>query len=111
MGVAPPTVGLSNEGRPANRVTQPSNQEVSGQGRNLSHLTRGTNNGRGDDSVWVCLTWCRLIRLEAFSALIACRLIVSRLVRLRAGWRPSLYPLSLVLGGEWEGQNSGEQRH
>ena len=49
-------------------------------------------------AVWVCLAWCRLIRVEAFSALIACRLIVSRLVRLRAGWRPSLYPSSLVLG-------------
>ena len=35
---------------------------------------------------------------EAFSGLIAGRLVISRLVRLRAGWRPSLFPLSLVLG-------------
>ena len=49
-------------------------------------------------AVWVCLAWCRLIHLEAFSALIACHLLVSRLVCLRAGWRPSLYPSFLVLG-------------
>ena len=47
-------------------------------------------------AVWVCLAWC-LIRLEAFSAFIAGRLVVSRLVRLRAGWRLSLYPSSMVL--------------
>ena len=98
VGVAPPTVGLSNEGRPANRAMQPSNQEASGEERDRSHLTRGTKNGRGDDAVWVCLAWCRLIRLEAFSALIACRLVVSRLVRLITGWRPSLYPSSQVIG-------------
>ena len=38
VGVAPPTVGLSNEGRPADRARRPSNQEVSGEERNRSHL-------------------------------------------------------------------------
>ena len=31
VGVAPPTMGLSNEGRPANRTRLPSNQEASGE--------------------------------------------------------------------------------
>ena len=48
-------------------------------------------------AVWVCLAWCHLIRLKAFSALIAFHLVVSRLIRLRAGWHPSHYPSSLVL--------------
>ena len=52
-------------------------------------------------AVWVCLaslSGCHLIRLGAFSALIAGHLVVSRLVHLRASWRPLLYPSSLVLG-------------
>ena len=49
-------------------------------------------------AVWVCLAWCRLIRGNFFTALIDGRLVVSRLIRLRAGWCPSLYPSTLVLG-------------
>ena len=47
VGVAPPTVGLSNEGRPAHRAMEPSNQEASGEARNRSHLKR-VESGRGD---------------------------------------------------------------
>ena len=40
VGVALPTMGLSNEGRPADRAMEPSNQEVSGEERNPSRLKR-----------------------------------------------------------------------
>ena len=40
VGVAPPTVGLSNEGRPADRAMEPSNQKASGEERNRSNLKR-----------------------------------------------------------------------
>ena len=97
VGVAPPTMGLSNEGQPANRTMQPSNQEASGEKRNPSDLKRGSVIGAFCLAVWVCLAWCRLIR-EAFSGLIAGRLVISLLVRHCAGWRPLLFPSSLVLG-------------
>ena len=66
VGVAPPTVGLSNEGRPANCATQLSNQEASSQGRNPSHLRRGLVIGAFCLAVWVCLAWCRLIHGSFF---------------------------------------------
>jgi len=66
VGVAPPTVGLSNEGWPANRTMQPSNQEANGQGRNPSHLTRGIVIGAFCLAGWVCLAWCRLIHGSFF---------------------------------------------
>ena len=40
VGVAPPTMGLSNEGRPADRAMEPSHQEARGEKRNRSHLKR-----------------------------------------------------------------------
>ena len=68
VGVAPPTMGLSNEGRPANRAMPPSNQEASGEKRNRSHLKRARVIGVFGLTVWVCLAWCRPIR-ESFVGL------------------------------------------
>ena len=42
--------------------------------------------------------WVVELSGEAFSGLIDGRLVISRLVRLCAGWRPSLFSSSLVLG-------------
>ena len=97
VGVAPPTMGLSNEGRPANRVRQSSNQEASGEKKK----SLGPQERRSDRRVRSgCARLPRLVWPDQGSCFGLDRRSPRHLslVHVRAGWRPTLFPSSPVLG-------------
>ena len=63
VGVAPPTVGLSNEGWPANRAMEPSNQKASGEEKNRSGLARAERRVR--QSSWPFCVWSGAVTWSA----------------------------------------------